>query len=43
MILSIDLVHSSLSLYWAKNPECAREELAELRAALDFIEGQVLQ
>ena len=39
---TIDLVHSSLALYWAKDPDRAREELAELRAALDFIERQVL-
>lgn len=39
---ALDMLHSSLALYWAKNPERARHELAQLRAALDFIESQVL-
>ena len=36
------MTHSSLALYWEHDRERATDELRELRAALDFIEGQLL-
>lgn len=37
----LSLVHSQLALYWHDNPKRAIEELAEIRAALDFIEAEL--
>lgn len=39
---TLDMTHSSLALYWEHDRERATDELRELRAALDFIEGQLL-
>lgn len=38
---TIDMIHSGLSLYWERDGDRARRELAALRQALDFIAGQL--
>jgi hypothetical protein len=37
----IDLGHSALALYWERDGDRGRRELAALRQALDFIAGQL--
>lgn len=38
---TIDMIHSILALYWERDGDRARRELAALRQALDFIAGQL--